>query len=192
MIAIGNGESRLVIDIDKISDIKVGCNAIIRKHTVEHLICVDKRMLKECVQYSINAGTLYTRPNYVISNSQLIKTIPKLPYAGHQRWDYPVHWGSGPYAVLIAALFSKKIKMIGFDLYSRDSFVNNCYKDTENYDTSTKRAVDSKYWVHQISKVFECFPDRNFVIYQTPDWQLPKKWTLPNVLLDKISNFTYN
>jgi len=49
MIAIGNGESRLEIDIDKIVDTKIGCNAVVRDHTVEHLVCVDKPMLKECV-----------------------------------------------------------------------------------------------------------------------------------------------
>jgi hypothetical protein len=191
MIAIGNGESRLDIDIDHITDTKVGCNAIIRNHTVEHLVCVDKRMLKECVQYSINAGTIYTRSNLVIGDSEIIKTLPELPYTGTQRWDDPFHWGSGPYAVLVAAKLSKTVKMIGFDLYSKDSYVNNCYKDTENYDLSTKRAVDSRYWIHQIGKVFECFPAVDFEIYQAPDWQLPEKWIWPNVRVDMISNFTY-
>src|SRR6056297_3432232 len=82
MIAIGNGESRLEIDIDRITDAKVGCNAIIREHTVEHLVCVDKRMLKECVQYSINAGTIYTRLNHLIGDSKVLRTLPELPYTG--------------------------------------------------------------------------------------------------------------
>ena len=191
MIAIGNGESRLAIDLDRITDTKVGCNAVIRNHTAEHVVCVDKRMLKECVQYSINAGTIYTRPNHLIANSKVLRTVPELPYLGSQRWDDPVHWGSGPYAVLIAARLCETVKIIGFDLYSKDRFVNNCYKDTENYDASANRAVDSRYWVHQIFKIFECFPDREFQIYQTPDWKLPEKWILPNVHVDRISNFTY-
>jgi len=192
MIAIGNGESRREINIDRITDTKIGCNAIVRDHTVEHLVCVDKRMLKECMQHSINADTIYTRPNLIISGAPVVQTLPELPYTGSQRWDDPVHWGSGPYAVLIAACLSHKVKLLGFDLYSKDNFVNNCYKDTKNYDAFTKRAVDSRYWIYQISKIFECFPDREFQIYQTPDWQLPKKWISPNVRVDKISNFTYN
>jgi len=81
--------------------------------------------------------------------------------------------------------------MIGFDLWSETKFVNNCYKDTENYDPATKRAVDPRYWICQIGRVFECFPQTEFTIYQKPDWQLPEKWNCTNVQVDKISNFTY-
>jgi len=192
MIAIGNGESRSEINIDRITETKVGCNAIVRDHIVEHLVCVDKRMLKECIENSVNAGTIHTRSNHIKGGSQIVHGVPQLPYTGKQRWDDPFHWGSGPYAVLLAAGLSHKVKMIGFDLYSKDDLVNNCYKETKNYDPSTKKAVDPRYWIHQIGKVFECFPHTEFTIFQTPDWQLPQKWNLSNVYVDKISNFTYN
>jgi hypothetical protein len=149
-------------------------------------------MLKECVQYGLNTENIHTRPRLCIGEISIVKQLPDLPYQGKERWDDPVHWGSGPYAVLIAAGLSPTVKMIGFDLYSNDSLVNNCYKDTENYDPSAKRSVDPRYWIHQIGKVFECFPHAEFTIFQTPNWQLPKKWNLPNVYVDKISNFTYN
>ena len=192
MIAIGNGESRSEINIDRIAETKVGCNAIVRDHIVEHLVCVDKRMLKECIENSVNAGTIYTRANHIKGGSQIVHGVPQLPYTGKQRWDDPFHWGSGPYAVLLAAGLSHKVKMIGFDLYSKGDLVNNCYKETKNYDPSTKKAVDPRYWIHQIGKVFECFPHTEFTIFQTLDWQLPQKWNLSNVYVDKISNFTYN
>ena len=192
MIAIGNGESRRSIDIDKISNTKIGCNAIVRDHFIEHVVCVDRKMLQECAQYSINFKRCYTRDRWrFCTDTPYIDTVPDLPYKGTERWDDPFHWGSGPYAVLIAAGLSDTVKMIGFDLYSNNNCVNNCYKDTENYDDSTKRAVDPRYWILQIAKVFECFPQTEFTVYQTPDWQLPQKWNLPNVEVDKISNFTY-
>jgi len=121
----------------------------------------------------------------------VVQSLPKLPYKGDQRWDDPIHWGSGPYAVLLAAGLSHKVEIIGFDLYSKDDLVNNCYKETENYDPSTKRAVDPRYWIHQIGKVFEYFPHTKFTIFQPSDWQVPEKWNLLNVYVDKISNFTY-
>jgi len=190
-VTIGNGESRKAIDITKIRKSIVGCNAVFRETFIQHLVCVDRRMLEEAVR-SNNFSCCYTRLEWIKQfNSASIKTVPKLPYQGNQRWDEPFQWGSGPYAVLIAAGLSTHVQMIGFDLYSKDKLVNNCYKDTENYDPSTKRAVDPRYWIHQIGKVFECFPRVNFEIYQTPDWQLPEKWNLPNVSVDKISNFTY-
>lgn len=192
MVVIGNGESRIDIDLDRISSPKIGCNAVVREHFIDSVVCVDRKMLKECIQYNLNFSTCYTRPHLQLCNNNLqVATVPDLPYKGTQRWDDAVHWGSGPYAVLIASQLSKQVKMLGFDLFSKNNKVNNCYKDTENYDASEKRAVDPRYWIHQISKVFECFPDVDFEIYQTPDWQLPEKWNMPNVSVDKISNFTY-
>lgn len=192
MIVIGNGESRKPIQLDNICSPKIACNAAVRNNTVDYLVSIDRKMFRECLQYDKNFGICYTRKDWIGKfNHPKVKPVPELPYKGTERWDDPFHWGSGPYAVLIAAQFSSTVEMIGFDLYSKDNFVNNCYKDTDNYDPSTKRAVDSRYWIHQIGKVFECFPSVDFEIYQTPDWQLPEKWILPNVRVDKISNFTY-
>ena len=49
MLVIGNGESRKDIDISAFNETKVGCNAIIRDFFVDHLVCVDRRMVKEAL-----------------------------------------------------------------------------------------------------------------------------------------------
>ena len=82
--------------------------------------------------------------------------------------------------------------IIGFDLHSKTNTVNNIYKDTPNYDVSTKRPVDPSYWIHQIAKIFEIFPHVQFRIYNTVDWTLPKTWKYNNVSLDIIDNLFYN
>jgi hypothetical protein len=149
-------------------------------------------VLESINNHSSEFDKLYTRQEWRSSfDNTPVTTVPKLPYSGTERWDDPFHWGSGPYAVLLAAELSRKVDMIGFDLWSETKFVNNCYKDTENYDPATKRAVDPRYWICQIGRVFECFPQTEFTIYQKPDWQLPEKWNCTNVQVDKISNFTY-
>lgn len=193
MIVIGNGESRKSIDLSRISRETAGCNAVVRDSFVNHLICVDRRMVIESLKnHSSKFDKLYTRQEWCSSfDNTDVTAVSKLPYIGTERWDEPFHWGSGPYAVLLAAKLSAKVDMIGFDLWSETKFVNNCYKDTENYDASNKRAVDPRYWIHQISRVFECFSQTEFSIYQTPDWQLPTKWNYANVQVDKISNFAY-
>ena len=56
MLVIGNGESRLKTNLNKIEDIKIGCNAICRDMPVDHLVCVDRRMVLEAI--SLN----YTNP----------------------------------------------------------------------------------------------------------------------------------
>jgi len=197
MIVIGNGESRKDIDIKNLPDPKVGCNALYRDYYTDYLVCVDKRMVKECINAGVNTkGTLiYTRPDWFQQFKTLrIRKVPELPYVGSDRWDEPFQWGSGPYAVLIGAMYTKlkEVKLIGFDLYSKTNNINNVYKSTPNYDNETKRPIDPRYWIHQIGMVFCCFPKVKFIIYQDKDWELPKAWNYPNVKVDNISNIYYN
>ena len=55
MLVIGNGESRENIDLNKINTTKVGCNAIMRDFFVDHLICVDRRMVEESISLGLIA-----------------------------------------------------------------------------------------------------------------------------------------
>lgn len=193
MLVIGNGESRKDVNISLLEGPKVGCNAIIRDFDVDYLVCVDHRMLSEAINRRANETTLvYTRrsslPQYY--KEKFVRAVPDLPYQGTERWDDPQHWGSGPYAVLIGATYSKEreVRLLGFDLHSKDSKVNNVYKDTFGYNESDSRAVDPSYWIHQIGMVFQCFPKVHFTIYQETGWQLPKAWNYPNISLDRIEN----
>ena len=195
MLVIGNGESRTGIDIDAIDSIKIGCNAIHRDFKVNHLVCVDRRMVTEAIEQGANEHSLiYTRENWVnnYKEHKRIRTVPLLPYVGSDRWDEPFQWGSGPYAVLLGAKLSEDVNLLGFDLHSNTKTVNNIYKSTPNYDNADKRAVDPSYWIHQIGKIFDLYRKRNFTIYQKDNWQLPKAWNYPNVKVDTISSLSYN
>ena len=198
MWAIGNGESRSKVNIDKLNGPTVGCNAIYRDYYTDYLVCVDRRMMQEALHAEVNIRKdtlIYTRPDWYDQFKTLrVREVPDLPYVGTERWDEPFQWGSGPYAVLIAAMYAKEkyVNLIGFDLHSNTKTVNNIYKGTDNYDPADKRAVDPRYWVHQIAMVFKHFPNIKFTVYQDPKWNMPKAWIKDNVYLDKISNISYN
>ena len=196
MYVFGNGESRQGFDVSRCYGPKVGCNGIMRDYKMDHLVCVDRRMVEESIESGVNQHTIvYTRydwfPRYKKHTN--IRQLPDLPYKGDERWDEPFQWGSGPYAVLIAAQKAKDetVHLIGFDQYSSTLKVNNIYKDTRNYDRADKRAVDPRYWIHQIGKVFECYAKTNFVVYDLHE-KMKKAWNYPNVSLDKLSNIRYN
>jgi hypothetical protein len=191
MLVIGNGESRKGIDLNKHFDTKIGCNAIHRDFHVDHLICVDRRMVQQAIDANVNeTSTVYTRSDWIDSykNKQKVKQVPKLPYEGTERWDEPFQWGSGPYAVLLAAGLAKEVKLLGFDLFSETKNVNNIYKDTVGYNKSTKNAVDPRYWIHQIGMVFKLYNKCKFIIYQKNNWNLPKAWKYINVSVDTLDN----
>lgn len=192
VIVIGNGESRLSLNLAKSQCTKIGCNAVARDCYVDRVVCVDKKMVYEiCNQYSEMFRLMYTRKEHAERyKHKNVVAVPALPYKGTTRTDDPFHWGSGPYAVLIAAMLKRHVSLVGFDLWSKHKSLNNVYKGTENYPLADKRAVDPRYWIHQISQVFKTFPAKTFTIYQTPDWYLPQTWNLSNVRVDRISNFT--
>lgn len=204
-LVIGNGESRRNIDISNFVDhTLIGCNALHRDMQVHHLICCDQRMVREAVENpSTSDTTIYVRDLWFhyfrkIRKNKNISLLPELPYKGDKRHDQPIHWNSGPYAILLAALLEhKEISMIGFDLYPKEEKVNNLYKDTSNYAKSNSYPVDPSYWIYQISKIFDVFSDIDFIIYNYNSWKLPKDWQKENVLFRSINvdlnvNIPYN
>ena len=95
-------KSNSYVPINELKGTKVGCNAIIRDYKVDHLICVDQRMVDEVLKYNTK---IYTRADWIskYSNFENVTTVPKLIKQGTERWDEPFQWGSGPYAVLLSA-----------------------------------------------------------------------------------------
>lgn len=191
MYVFGNGESRTSVNIDNLVGTKVGCNAIYRDYNMDHLICVDRRMVQESLDKAANEHSyIYTREDWVGRfNAPRVRSVPKLPYVGTQRWDEPFQWGSGPYAVLLAAKLcnDRTVHLIGFDLHSTTATVNNVYKDTSNYDSSDKRAIDPRYWIHQIGMVFKYYTKINFILHHD-NFELPDSWKYSNVSLDTFDN----
>lgn len=193
-LIIGNGESRQSLNLNKLKNnfITFGCNALCRDFEVDHLVCVDRRMVKEALAFKVK--NIYTRQDWKKHfPGPDVQTVPELPYQGDQRWDQPFHWGSGPYALLLSACMEpQEVHMIGFDLQSTTSTVNNIYKGTENYVDKNHRPVDPRYWLKQNAKVFELFPKIQFTIYNTEDWELPTEWKFNNVTKKTISDLTSN
>ena len=177
MIAIGNGESRQNVDIGRLYGTKIGCNLAFQDIDVDHLVCIDRGPLRSALDAQLTKTKIWTRPEYVSFNCLTVPDVPQ----GNQRPDQPRHWGSGPYAILIAASLDREIHMIGFDLYSKNDRVNNIYKGQTHYAAADSHAVDPRYWIYQISRVFLEYKDKYFIVYNIEDWIMPESWCLANV-----------
>lgn len=189
-LVIGNGESRRSLDLTLFqnSHTLIGCNAVHRDTHVDHLICCDQRMVREALENpDTDSTTIYVRNHWhhyfrKIEKNKNVSILPELPYKGKHRPDIPEHWGSGPYAILLAAsLGFKSIDIIGMDLYGRQGRVNNIYRDTANYANSFSREVDPSYWRYQIERIFHYYPNTEFNIINFKEWQCPKEWQKNNV-----------
>lgn len=192
---IGNGESRLKLDLSELKPIglTIGCNALYRDYSPDFLSCCDQRMVQEAK--NVYKGPIYTRLEWNQSTNCL--PYPQLPYKGDKREDDPWHWNSGPHAINIACKSSRAgwmgqrsnlIFLIGFDLTEPDQkTINNVYKDTDNYDA--KRPVDPRYWHYQIAKLFESYPKCSFVWVVPNSITTPASWTHENFFREPIKNF---
>ena len=194
-LVIGNGESRKSVDLNnlKYKYTLIGCNAVHRDAVVDHLICCDRRMVDEAVNNSnTKEALIYVRPSWFhyfrkILKNKNIRLVPKLPYVGEDKKDQPDHWGSGGYAVLLAAgLGFENINLLGFDLYPVNEKVNNVYKGTTNYARPDGQAIDYSYWVYQISQIFSHYPNTKFRIINHSGWEMPANWQKDNVTFINI------
>jgi hypothetical protein len=197
-IVIGNGESRRHLDLNLLKNkyTLIGCNAIHRDVVVDHLICCDRRMVDEAVENPNTSKTnIYVRGEWFkyfrkIKKYKNISAVPALPYQGTLKKDLPDHWGSGCYAVLIAASMFDTVKLIGFDLYSKNKKINNIYKGTNNYLEAEAKPVDPSYWTYQLGKIFGYFPNVNFIVFNEGGWQMPQEWKTANISFENIEQLT--
>ena len=186
MLVIGNGTSRANLDLNRYQDKKIGCNAIFRDFHVDHLVCCDKKMVKQAI--GSGKTPVYTRRRWIQDfPKEHVLQLPFLPYTGNKRQDDPFNWGSGPYAILLATTLSKYIKLVGFDLYGTESGkTNNVYANTKGYNDESADAVDWSYWVYQIAKIFEYNPEKTFHIFNQKDWKVPESWNFDNIKVDTL------
>jgi len=191
-LVLGNGESRKGLGLNqlKTNHTIIGCNAIIRDFQVDYLVCCDKRMADEANR--LTNKPIYTRPEWMtaLNRVDIFNKLPNIPYFSTEKIDQPINWGSGPYAVLLAAEMGfPKIVLAGFDLYSKNDKINNIYKGTEHYLPETAKPVDPAYWIHQIGQLMMVNPFVEFVVLNEEGWQLPEEWKRDNVRFQTIADY---
>tara|TARA_E500000318_G_scaffold43058_1_gene41049 strand:+ start:1657 stop:2292 length:636 start_codon:yes stop_codon:yes gene_type:complete len=179
---IGNGKSRLGFDITPMKKFStvIGCNAQFRDYNFDYFVCADKHMCQEAVNTVGKNTNIYTRDRWHKEFAMWpnVKKLPDLPYNGNKRQDEPFHWGTGPYAGVLAGTFKPKaIFMIGFDLWQLPGQKedNNIYRNSKGYEY-IKRPVDPSYWIHQFAKLFEHI-DSRWIVVNRPDWKMPDEWS---------------
>ena len=189
-VVLGNGESRRGVNLESYQSTHtlIGCNGIHRDIKVDHLVCCDRRMVAEAIENpNIDDTLIYVRDSWYhyfrkILKNKRIQHLPPIPVVGELKRDHPDHWGSGCYAILLAAhLGFNEVILLGFDLYSIHDKVNNLYKGTLNYARIDSQAVDYSYWVYHTSLIFKHYPNTQFTIVNHANWKMPTEWQKNNV-----------
>lgn len=163
-VVFGNGPTRALFDTAHLLKHKsgllgadtlqsYGCNAIYRDHTVDFLVCADRRVAKELVDSGYTADNIvYTRVDISLEFPKNFYLIPHDPYAD-----------AGTTAMYIAAFDGhKKIYLLGFDGQDTPGYNSNIYAGTNGYD-SVRSDVPGVKWIENAGTLFRIYNDVEFV-----------------------------
>lgn len=186
---IGNGESRLGYDFSSLRERgKVyGCNINYKDIDVDVAYMADPHVIRHALAEKANQDiVLYTREKWRFHATDYnVLPFPTLPESSIERALQPKHWGTGHYAILGACTDGcDHIFIFGFDMWkSINNKVNNVYKDSawewnssRLYKPADSKAINPSYWLKHFAYLFTWFPDIEFTIVQTENWQIPEEW----------------
>lgn len=158
-----------------------GCNLLIENFQLDNTIACDRSMLIHLIASGYdNVTNLWTRARWRNNvGDGTFKNLPNPIENPIERWDREMQWGSGTHALNLAAeQGADVVAMIGFDLWMRDDGQNNIYQD--QHPLYEKKVIGPECWIYQIGRLFEKFPDTNFVQIQPTGWKDPEQWAAYN------------
>ena len=167
---IGNGVSRLPIDLEQLKSIgKVyACNAVYRTFQPDFLVAVDVKMILEINKAGFqHKNQVWTNPN------KSYERIKNLNFFSPSKG-----WSSGPTALWLATQHQyKKIYILGFDFRGskQGRMFNNIYADTANYKKSTDGATFFGNWMRQTTSVIKQNTDIEYKRVIAPDNYCPEE-----------------
>lgn len=177
-IAIGNGESRLGIDLKFIKRHQGGllaenklqsyaCNAAYRDIQADFLVATGDEIVKEI------ADSGYCADNIVYANADSVLKYPGKFYLTPQN----VLNDAGSIAAYMACFDGhKKVYLLGYDNYDMHSPYNNVYKNTNGYLTSS-HTDNGEFFARSLHDVISTYNDVEFVrIMPTASYWMHDMW----------------
>lgn len=195
---VGNGISRTKIADDWYADRNTySCNLTYQNFTPKNLVICDRPLLVEAISQNAHLKSkVWTRDCWKrhVEAVENVYALPNPPYKAVTKHDQPMNWGSGLYAALLACLDDNDLLVfIGFDLWpislKETKKVNNVYAGHNGYGPKDAGPVDPSGWIYQFTKLFELFPNKQFVFINKNNWRIPEEWkTYENFNLDTFDS----
>ena len=150
---LGNGKSRLSVDLTKLSPLGAtyGCNWLCKTFSPDCLVATD-RPIADAIQQSGYAQKhrFHTRKPIVDLGGKHLSN----EYKG---------FSSGPNAAALACIDGHSdIYLIGMDLGTTNGMFNNVYVDTQFYKKELDPPTYAGNWINQLVKLTEDYPNRQF------------------------------
>jgi hypothetical protein len=177
-LIIGNGPTRLGMDLDVIKNHKAGirgrnrlqsygCNALYRDFTPDFLVATGDEIVSEIADSDYcSEHIVYANAWAVAGYTQKFYLIPQDPA-----------WDAGSLATYLACFDGhKKIFLIGFDGSDPSGRDWNIYNGTAGYLPITS-TISGEFWSVAMEKIFNTYSDVEFIrVMPTASYRMPERW----------------
>lgn len=177
-IVIGNGPSRLDLDLNLIKNHRggllgsgalqsYGCNALYRDFTPHFLVAVGNDVIRELsTKPYVNDNIVYTDSMHLLEYPNKFYLIPHNPYTD-----------AGTTAAYIAAFDGHRtVYLLGFDGQDTPGYNYNVYAGTAGYDALRSNVPDTK-WIADRRQLFNTYNDTEFVrVTKNGTEPIPEAW----------------
>jgi hypothetical protein len=177
-LIIGNGPTRLGLDLNIIKNHKAGirglsrlqtygCNALYRDFTPDFLVATGDEIVNEI------SDSDYCTEHIVYANAWAVAGYPQKFYLIPQ----DPAWDAGSLATYLACFDGhKKIFLMGFDGADPNGIDWNVYNGTAGY-LPTSATISEEFWSLGMSKIFSTYSDVEFVrVMPTENYRMPERW----------------
>lgn len=182
---IGNGLSRLSIDLNQLKMTTYGCNALYRDYIPDYLISMDYSMVDEIIKNKIHYKT-----NFWTQHSNKIDELARNKEPINFFWGRKETIDSGNSALQLALKNQHTlVYVIGFDYSVSPAVLPNVYAGTPNYTRSNiypAASMNETKWINRLNRILKEHPDQK-VIRVTDNKHI--NVTLPNYSEITIEQF---
>lgn len=180
---LGNGKTRLAFNIPELRSrgMVYACNAVYRTDEVDVLISTDPGISREIIESGYpDIHVHYTRERNIKPGVKSKALDP--------RWQ---GYSSGPNALAQACKDGYPYCfMIGMDLVSDNSYINNLYAGTDNYKNTDSEPTYHGNWENQITEIIQEFSTTRIVHVNPLLKYTPESWKLyPNFEVHTVDKF---
>ncbi|CAB4129790.1 hypothetical protein UFOVP116_116 [uncultured Caudovirales phage] len=139
---------------------------------VDNLIVTDAAKITEIMATGYKTNYYTTTDIYKkLPESEYLHELSPLPQRGKRQQDMPHNWSPAALAVLLASQQnSSLVFMLGYEQIGMDSQVAELMG-------STQEAPNNSYLTYQLARVYEWFPNTQFIMIQSETSVLLPSWS---------------
>lgn len=155
---------------------------------VDNLVVTDATKIREIMQMGYQSNYYTTADIFKeLPSSHYLHELSPLPQRGKRQQDMPHNWSPSSLSVLLAAQQNSSIVfLLGYENSGIDLQV------VEILGGDVSNSTNQSYRTYQLARIFEWFPQTQFIMIQPAATALPPSWAhYTNLSVDTVASLQH-